>query len=291
MPSLWERFNDVPGGNGLSYYLGPAARPISQLAQFLPQMSPGADMVDMHQQSADLMRSRTPGDAGRAGLGLLAATMGMAIPGTAKGISEGVEALARKPYRANYRNDVEAHYNPQFFDVEEDALADEAGNVLASKDILRAKPGLADRVPAQAADGVMFRGMSAAEYEDMTKTGRIQSKGAYNIGPGQDGLTYYSTDPSAAESYANSFAPQEHMPTFDRPAYVVAVKRPGDDRLRRVRGTWEHELGVTGAIPAGDVLGVYRGDVVDYNGGIDTPGFKQKPRARLHWSQIKGGGV
>jgi hypothetical protein len=56
--------------------------------------SPGADMVDMQQSSADMMAAPTWGDAGKAAVGLGAATLGMAIPGTARGISEGVEGVA-----------------------------------------------------------------------------------------------------------------------------------------------------------------------------------------------------
>jgi hypothetical protein len=95
MPEWWDRLNDVPGGNALRYYLGPAYEPLGQAANVLRSISPGADMIDMHEQSADLMDARSWGDAGKAGLGLAAATMGMAIPGTAKGISEGVEEVGK----------------------------------------------------------------------------------------------------------------------------------------------------------------------------------------------------
>jgi hypothetical protein len=91
MPGLWERFNDVPGGSGLNYYLGPAAKPISALAQFLPQMLPGADMVDMRANSAALMDYKGPmetiGDAGWLGL----STLGMALPGRPGALREPAE--------------------------------------------------------------------------------------------------------------------------------------------------------------------------------------------------------
>jgi hypothetical protein len=50
-------------------------------------------MVDMAQSSADLMNADGGWSAAQAVGGLGAATLGMAIPGTAKGISEGVEDL------------------------------------------------------------------------------------------------------------------------------------------------------------------------------------------------------
>jgi hypothetical protein len=91
MPGLWERFNDVPGGSGLNYYLGPAAKPISALAQFLPQMLPGADTVDMRNNSAALLDYQGPmetiGDAGWLGL----STLGMALPGRPGALREPVE--------------------------------------------------------------------------------------------------------------------------------------------------------------------------------------------------------
>jgi hypothetical protein len=95
MPGLWERFNDVPGGNGLSYYLGPAARPISALAGLIPSLAPGADTVDMQRNSAALMDYRGPmetlGDAGWLGL----STLGMALPGRPGALREPVEEAAK----------------------------------------------------------------------------------------------------------------------------------------------------------------------------------------------------
>jgi hypothetical protein len=81
-------------GNALRYYAGPAAEPINALAQGAAALSPGADMMDMVQSGGDLMRSEGGWDAGRNALSLGAATMGMAIPGTAKGVTEGVGSLA-----------------------------------------------------------------------------------------------------------------------------------------------------------------------------------------------------
>jgi hypothetical protein len=65
-----------------------------QIAQLLGAASPGADMMDMAQSSQALMGSDSGWDAGKNALSLGAATMGMAIPGTAKGITEGVGSVA-----------------------------------------------------------------------------------------------------------------------------------------------------------------------------------------------------
>ncbi len=82
----WERAE-----NALRYYLGPAYQPVEMAGNALAALSPGADMIDMQQESNALMQSHGGWDTVNAGLGLGAATLGMAIPGTAKGISEGVE--------------------------------------------------------------------------------------------------------------------------------------------------------------------------------------------------------
>jgi hypothetical protein len=87
----WLDDTNASIGNALRYYLGPAAAPVNALAQGAAWMTPGADMMDMVQSGGDLMASRDGWSAAQAGLGLGAATLGMAIPGTAKGVSEGVE--------------------------------------------------------------------------------------------------------------------------------------------------------------------------------------------------------
>jgi hypothetical protein len=94
MPKWWDDLDPSGGGNALRYYLGPAYEPIQQGTNFLASLSPGADMMDMHDESAQLMQSRGGWDAVNHLGGLAAATMGMAIPGTAKGVSEGVDEAA-----------------------------------------------------------------------------------------------------------------------------------------------------------------------------------------------------
>lgn len=106
---LWERFNDVPGGNAARYYLGPAYGPISGLANLGVQSLPGADLVDMQQQSANLMASKSPGEA-LGNLGWLGASVAMgALPGTAGALREGVEEAVPAGIRA-------FHGSPHDFD-------------------------------------------------------------------------------------------------------------------------------------------------------------------------------
>jgi hypothetical protein len=94
------------------YYLGPAYDKVAAIPKILGMMTPAADMVDMHQSSADLMASRTPGDAAR-NLGWLgASTLAMALPGNvgmARQAAEEATQAAPKGIRAY-------HGSPHDFD-------------------------------------------------------------------------------------------------------------------------------------------------------------------------------
>jgi hypothetical protein len=111
-------------------------------------------------------------------------------------------------------------------------------------------------------DGMLYRGVSAADYEQIQKTGQIQSNGQYNLGTAQEGLTSYGADPLTAASYAGGFAPAQFQPTPGRPNYVIEVKRPDnaidgnvtpESGLRGVEG----EVGVPGAVPASEIQRVW----------------------------------
>ena len=190
-----------------------------------------------------------------------------------------------QPYRNTWRGST-AHYDPDYFDVETETLDDEHGAPIAEKDRLIPKSNLKFRLDLQPQPGVIYRGMSAHEYENILRTGQIQSKGGHNIGDEQKGLTYYSTDPDTAESYASSFAPDQYRPTWQAPAYVVAVKTPSADRIKKVPGTGEHEVGVQGAISADDIVSVYQGKVVALTPAINDRGFSSASSAWLHWKKI-----
>jgi hypothetical protein len=74
---------------------------------------------------------------------------------------------------------------------------------------------------------------------------------------GQEGLTYYSRDPSQAQSYAHSFAPTEFRASGKHNVYVVAVRDPGTHV--HVAGTGEDEVGIPHAISKSDILHVHEG--------------------------------
>ena len=105
-------------------------------------------------------------------------------------------------------------------------------------------------------DGVIYRGMSAEEYQNAMRDGYFESRGDYNIGEGQRGLTFFSPNMDTAENYAASFTPFDYLPTPDRPAYVVAIRQPEDVNLDT-----QGEVGVPGRIPVSEIVDTYRGDV------------------------------
>ena len=186
-----------------------------------------------------------------------------------------------KSYQTTWRG-ARAEYDPEFFDVEPDELRDQEGQLVASKERLRPKPHLQSRLPTKANPNLVYRGMSNAEYEHILQTGKIESRGDYNFDV-QKGLTYFSTDPEAAESYAHSFAPWQHKATWDNPAWVIAIPRPDPSRVRKVRGTGEHEVGIEGSIPASEIREVYRGRAVEYRPGEPN---REAPSAWLHWERV-----
>jgi hypothetical protein len=104
-------------------------------------------------------------------------------------------------------------------------------------------------------NGNLYRGVSWEEFQFIKKNGVIQSKGSYNIGESQLGLTYFSEDPEIAAHYGGTFQPYHLVPTFDRPGYVIKIKRPPTDKLDLKMAP--QEIGVRGAISVSDIVEVY----------------------------------
>ena len=113
-------------------------------------------------------------------------------------------------------------------------------------------------------DGVLYRGMSAEEYRGALEQGYIKSKGDYNIGDEQEGLTFFSTRPSQAQSYANNFTPEGFKATPDRPAYVVAIKKP--NKIDYVTG--DTEIGLKGEIPTSAIVDVFEGKPYQFKSDV-----------------------
>lgn len=212
-----------------------------------------------------------------------------------------------KPYRSSWRGKV-SEYDPEYFDKEPEKLGDD--KAIAWRHRLKPKPTTVSDVSniLKPSEDVIHRGMSHDEYQNILKHGRIKSKGSGNLGTEQEGLTYFTTDPTSAQFYANSFAMTKNKPTPNKPAYIVSVKRPHPDRIKNVEGTGEHEVGVSGDISADDIVSVHRGNVIQHDTGekdISMPydgrgeyekkqylsgklkGSSVAPSSRLHWEKIK----
>ncbi|QDP63586.1 MAG: hypothetical protein Unbinned7358contig1000_25 [Prokaryotic dsDNA virus sp.] len=141
------------------------------------------------------------------------------------------------------------------------------------------KPGWLDEVPTD--DTLMYRGMSWEEWQAAQRSGQIQSIGEYNLGPEQEGLTYYSSDAGSASYYASSFAPVQFKATPDKPAVVIAVRRrPGV----RVEGTAEHEVGIREPISTTEIVEVWEGHPATATGGrtdVIMDGFGVRDGSRI----------
>ena len=163
----------------------------------------------------------------------------------------------------------ESRYNPDIVEAKPHLSIDyeEAGIVGDVRQRFRyeitPKEGWLKSLPQD--DSLMYRGMSWEEWQDIQKTGKIQSKGEYNLGPEQVGLTYFSSDVDNARHYADGFTPVQFKATPDKPAVVVAVKkRPGV----KVEGTGEHEIGITDDISSDEIVSVWEGHVGETSAGM-----------------------
>jgi hypothetical protein len=199
---------------------------------------------------------------------------------TQKSLSEENENK-RDTYRVTWRGRL-GEYDPNYFDIKSDPLEDDDGKVIAVKDQLVPKSHLRANLNITPNPNLVYRGMSNHEFQNIKKTGVIQSKGEYNLA-GQQGLTYFSTEPRSAETYAHSFAPWNQKANWDNPAWVIAVPKPDESKIVHVQGTGSHEVGVKGSIPANQIREIYRGKVVEYDPGVHN---QVAPSAWLHWEKM-----
>jgi len=137
-------------------------------------------------------------------------------------------------------------YDLDVTDIEE--IEDEFGWKIKTKP----KEGLFEEIPQN--NSYMYRGMTWEGWQGAQKQGFVQSKGAYNLGDEQKGLTYWSHTASQAAYYAKGFPPVHLYPTKAKPSYVVATdKKEGV----YVPGTGEDEIGIPFAIPLSEIKEVW----------------------------------
>ena len=97
----------------------------------------------------------------------------------------------------------------------------------------------------------LWRGMAADELVASLKSGELKSEGAMNF-EAQKGKTLYSTNPSQAANYAAGFAAWWDRPTYNKPSYVVELKRPPGAKENAV-----NEIEVEGGVPIDSIEKVY----------------------------------
>ena len=140
-------------------------------------------------------------------------------------------------------------------------------------------------------ENVIYRGMSAEEYRNAMDDGFIQSKGKYNIGDEQKGLTFFSLSPSQAQTYANDFTPAGFKATPDRPAYVVAIKLPDNDYpIGQVNCS---DVGLKGAISTDEIVSVFEGRPYEFSADLTlrddfgrTFMSGSGPTSRVTWEKL-----
>lgn len=216
---------------------------------------------------------------------------------------------AMKDYRSGWRKHNISQYDDDYYDLELNKMPGRNDNdpSIAYKYRPTAKPGKIARAEDIIPDdpNVIHRGMSTREYNNIMKHGVIQSNGSGNLGDEQVGLTYFTTNPSSADSYANMFSIKKPDP--NNPPYIISIKMPSEDRIEHVAGTGEHEVGVKGPISVDDIVAVYKGNVIEYTpaskdidtrggrGAYDAQRYRNKEMghsssasvSRLHWEKIQ----
>lgn len=140
--------------------------------------------------------------------------------------------------------------------------------------------------------GHIYRGMSYEEFTAARANGYIESKGTYNIGPQQVGVTLFSTQVGQAAYYASGFAPWPYKATPTRPAVLVKVRDPGNHASMPGLGEHTTEVGLRGRVPFDSVVGVRFGHVISVTPGLvevrvghgqATQGSAFAYSASIHW--------
>jgi len=196
------------------------------------------------------------------------------------------------PFKAREGDSYSHLYNPDLAELKREDVGTAIERTRAAL-----RPGIEEDIAPLPGDYI-YRGISHEEYQDIVRRGFVQSKGEYNIGEAQRGLTYWTEKPDTAAYYASGFQPWQATPTFGRPAYVIAARRPSAEHIRNVPGTGEGEVGVAQAIRRSDLVAVWRGDVAyhqpgrmelrrqGYSGSDYAIGSRSSPSSRVVWRRV-----
>lgn len=187
-----------------------------------------------------------------------------------------------------------------WYEPEIATLSKEDMGEVFERQIPRLKPEYSTEIKTDLSKKLIYRGMSEDEFQNIMKTGKIKSHGDFNL-EGQEGLTYFSTDPTSAQFYAHNFAPLNHKATGIHHAYVIGVENPGTGV--HIEGTAEHEVGIPHEIDANKIKEIHRGRAYNISDGEYSfkkdwskgwrseptykPGSHMMPTVHLAWERIK----
>lgn len=102
-----------------------------------------------------------------------------------------------------------------------------------------------------------YRGMSFDEFQEAMRRGYIKSRGGYNLGQIQEGLTFFSPEAESAQYYASGFAPWKYKPTHNKPGVVIAIDKDWMLTPEQHSGVPEGELALEGEIPTYTIDYIY----------------------------------
>lgn len=247
------------------------------------------ESIDNVPKEAIIGRLKAALDSGRYDI-----TSSKSVPSRYGDDSVDFETIAKKPPSAidfHHRKGIpsKSWYDPEISELHTPHPTDDF-----PRTYVRLKPdtGYHGMVQDEKKPGVIYRGMSHEEFENVKKTGQIKSHGQYNM-EGQEGLTYYSHDPHQAQSYAHAFAPTHVKGSGAHKVYVVAVKDPGTDV--RVKGVGDDEVGIPHPISAKDIIHYHEGrsfaaapskySIVKGYGGFEE-GSSSTDSSQVAWKKI-----
>jgi hypothetical protein len=120
---------------------------------------------------------------------------------------------------------------------------------------LRHESGYVEKIPAER-DGNLYRGVSWEEFQFIKEQCKIESNCSYNLGECEIGRTYFSEDPDMAAHYGGTFQPYHMQPSFDRPGYVIKIRKQPPERID-LKVSREDETAVIGSVPVSEIIAIY----------------------------------
>ena len=101
----------------------------------------------------------------------------------------------------------------------------------------------------------IWRGMAYEEWQSILSSGKIKSNGEYNMGDAQAPMTLFGKESDTAWSYADGFAPPQWQPTFEKPGYVIKIRRP--ENAQESHAGIDNEVEVPTETPASAITEVW----------------------------------